>query len=57
VIAGRIGRIHGAGIDRQGILDPVNDDAQGVIQTGSGADFLYDLSQSHTHRMVWDAIW
>jgi hypothetical protein len=43
-------QIHGAGIDGQGIPDPVNDDIQGIIQVFCGADFLDDLSQSHKHR-------
>jgi hypothetical protein len=57
VIAFHIGQIHGAGIDRQGIFDPANNDVQGDIQMGCGADFLYDLSQRHKHRMDWHAAW
>ena len=49
-MAFHIGQIHGAGIDWQGIFDPVNNDAQGVSQMCCGADFLYDLSQSNKHR-------
>ena len=50
LIAFRIGQIHGAGIDWQGLFDPLNNDAQGLIQICCGIHFLNDLSQSNEHR-------